>query len=101
VQERPFIMMKREKHYVGNDRFYGYGVDLLDAIAAMIGFEYTLELVPDGVYGVQDPETGEWSGIVRQLMTYVMKPDLCGEKDKKSTILLLHHTRRYILIPPS
>ena len=24
--------------------------------------------MPDNLYGVEDPETGEWNGIVRQLM---------------------------------
>nr|AVH87294.1 ionotropic receptor 6 [Holotrichia parallela] len=34
----------------------------------MVGFEYRIELVPDGKYGAIDLETGEWNGIVRQLM---------------------------------
>lgn len=37
----------------------------------MVGFAYRIELVPDGKYGVYDYETGEWNGIVRQLMDKV------------------------------
>lgn len=37
----------------------------------MVGFTYRIELVPDGKYGVYDYETGEWNGIVRQLMDKV------------------------------
>ncbi|CAG0878616.1 unnamed protein product [Darwinula stevensoni] len=76
IVERPFVMMRPEKSYAGNARFYGFCVDLLGEVAKMVGFRFRLELVPDGVYGVKNPFTGEWNGIVRQLMTreipYVM-----------------------------
>lgn len=39
-----------------------------------VGFEYSIKLVPDGKYGSRDPETGEWNGIVRELIDKV-KPD--------------------------
>ena len=64
-------MMRPEKSYTGNARFYGFCVDLLEEVAKMVGFHFRLELVPDGVYGVKNPFTGEWNGIVRQLMTRV------------------------------
>ena len=34
----------------------------------MVNFRFRLYTVPDNVYGVRDSETGEWNGIVRQLM---------------------------------
>jgi ionotropic kainate glutamate receptor 2 len=43
----------------------------------MVGFEYRIELVPDGKYGVYDLETGEWNGIVRQLMDKVGSLNYC------------------------
>lgn len=52
-------------------RFEGFCIDLLKEIADMVGFEYRIQLVPDGKYGVYDPESGEWNGIVRQLMDKV------------------------------
>ncbi|CAB3367848.1 Hypothetical predicted protein [Cloeon dipterum] len=66
--ETPYVMMKPQSNLTGNARYEGFCIDLLREIAAMVGFEYRIELVPDGKYGVYDLETGEWNGIVRQLM---------------------------------
>lgn len=64
-------MMHRSKNLTGNDRFYGFCVDILDRISREVGFEYILDLVPDGRYGAKDPITGEWNGMVSQLMKHV------------------------------
>lgn len=66
-------MMHLGKNYTGNDRFYGFCVDLLKRLAKDVGFDYILDLVPDAKYGAQDAETGEWNGIVLQLMTHVSR----------------------------
>ncbi|CAB3367849.1 Hypothetical predicted protein [Cloeon dipterum] len=68
ILETPYVMMKPQSNLTGNARYEGFCIDLLREIAAMVGFEYRIELVPDGKYGVYDLETGEWNGIVRQLM---------------------------------
>lgn len=39
--------------------------------AGMVGFNYVIELVPDKKYGALDPDTGEWNGIVRQILEKV------------------------------
>ncbi|XP_076672007.1 glutamate receptor ionotropic, kainate 2 isoform X3 [Andrena cerasifolii] len=70
ILEIPYVMMHYEKNYTGNARFYGFCVDLLEAVAREVGFSYRLELVPDRKYGAKDPETGEWNGIVRELMRH-------------------------------
>lgn len=54
-----------------NELFEGFCIDVLKLIAKMVGFEYNIKLVPDGKYGVYDLETGEWNGIVRELMDKV------------------------------
>lgn len=54
-----------------DDLFEGFCIDVLRLIAKMVGFEYSIKLVPDGKYGVYDLETGEWNGIVRELMDKV------------------------------
>lgn len=64
-------MLKTQTNVVGNERYEGFCIDLLKEIAQMVGFEYRIELVPDSKYGVIDLETGEWNGIVRQLMDKV------------------------------
>lgn len=56
-----------------NELFEGFCIDILRLIAKMVGFEYNIKLVPDGKYGVYDLETGEWNGIVRELMDKVSK----------------------------
>nr|KAF7419982.1 hypothetical protein H0235_010279 [Vespula pensylvanica] len=71
ILETPYVMMHYEKNYTGNSRFYGFCVDLLEAVAREVGFSYRLDLVPDRKYGARDPETGEWNGIVRELMRHV------------------------------
>lgn len=71
MQETPYVMMHHDKNYTGNSRFYGFCVDLLEAVARKVGFSYHLKLVPDEKYGAMDPETGEWNGIVRELMQHV------------------------------
>lgn len=38
----------------------------------MVGFNYVIELVPDKKYGALDPDTGEWNGIVRQILEKVV-----------------------------
>ncbi|XP_018356572.1 PREDICTED: glutamate receptor ionotropic, kainate 2-like [Trachymyrmex septentrionalis] len=71
ILETPYVMMHHEKNYTGNSRFYGFCMDLLAAVAREVGFSYRLELVPDRKYGARDPETGEWNGIVRELMRHI------------------------------
>lgn len=64
-------MLKSGGNFSGNERYEGFCIDLLRNIAELVGFTYRIELVPDGKYGVYDYETGEWNGIVRQLMDKV------------------------------
>ncbi|XP_044270331.1 glutamate receptor ionotropic, kainate 2-like isoform X5 [Tribolium madens] len=68
ILEQPYVMLKTQTNVVGNERYEGFCIDLLREIASMVGFEYRIVLVPDSKYGVIDLETGEWNGIVRQLM---------------------------------
>jgi glutamate receptor, ionotropic, invertebrate len=70
-QEHPYVMMHYAKNYTGNARFYGFCVDLLERVSREVGFDYILDLVPDRKYGAQDPLTGEWNGMVLQLMKHV------------------------------
>ncbi|KAI4504870.1 hypothetical protein M0802_000420 [Mischocyttarus mexicanus] len=67
-EERPYVMVKEDKNLTGNARFEGFCIDLLKWIAGQVGFQYAIRLVPDHMYGVYNPETKEWNGIVRELM---------------------------------
>nr|KAF7419967.1 hypothetical protein H0235_010264 [Vespula pensylvanica] len=67
-EERPYVMVKEDKNLTGNARFEGFCIDLLKWIAGQVGFQYVIRLVPDHMYGVYNPDTKEWNGIVRELM---------------------------------
>ncbi|XP_067614406.1 glutamate receptor ionotropic, kainate 1-like [Eurosta solidaginis] len=67
-EEMPYVMLKRDTHQTGNDRFEGFCIDLLKAIAKQVGFQFKIKLVPDNMYGVYNPETKAWNGIVRELV---------------------------------
>lgn len=56
----------------GNAKFEGFCIDLLQMIAEQLGFHYQLYLVPDGKFGAKNVKTGEWNGMVRELMDKVM-----------------------------
>lgn len=70
-QERPYVMVKEDQNLTGNARYEGFCIDLLKWIAGQVGFQYSIKLVPDHMYGVYDPETKQWNGIVRELMEKV------------------------------
>ncbi|XP_045026271.1 glutamate receptor ionotropic, kainate 2 [Daphnia magna] len=67
-EEMPYVMRRSERNLTGNDRYEGFSIDLLKAIAGMVGFNYVIEMAPDKKYGAPDPETGEWNGVVRQIL---------------------------------
>ncbi|XP_044270327.1 glutamate receptor ionotropic, kainate 2-like isoform X1 [Tribolium madens] len=70
ILELPYVMMHPEKNYTGNNRFYGFCVDVLESISKEVGFDYLLDLVPDRKYGARDAKTGQWNGMVRELMQH-------------------------------
>ncbi|XP_056644481.1 glutamate receptor ionotropic, kainate 2-like isoform X3 [Diorhabda sublineata] len=74
ILETPYVMMHTTNNYTGNNRFYGFCIDILDRISQEVGFDYLLDLVPDRKYGARDPSTGLWNGMVLQLMQH--KADL-------------------------
>uniref|UniRef100_A0AAX7VBT5 Glutamate receptor n=1 Tax=Astatotilapia calliptera TaxID=8154 RepID=A0AAX7VBT5_ASTCA len=75
ILEEPYVMFKKsDKPLYGNDRFEGYCIDLLRELANILGFTFEVRLVEDGKYGVQDENTGQWNGMVKELMDH--KADL-------------------------
>ena len=60
----PYCMWRESsKSRVGNDRFEGYIVDLIDELSKMLGFKYQFKLVDDNAYGVKN-ESGYWNGLI-------------------------------------
>uniref|UniRef100_A0AAV2KHU5 Ionotropic glutamate receptor n=1 Tax=Knipowitschia caucasica TaxID=637954 RepID=A0AAV2KHU5_KNICA len=68
------MFKKSDKPLYGNERFEGYCIDLVKELAAILGFHYEVRLVEDGRYGVLDEATGQWNGMVRELIDH--KADL-------------------------
>lgn len=102
LQEKPYVMVKDDKNLTGNARYEGFCIDLLKRISGLVGFQYSIRLVPDHMYGVYDPETKTWNGIVRELMERVSIPSINNlllnlnwtEKErerKKNNISLKHY----------
>uniref|UniRef100_A0A8D3DJ07 Glutamate receptor n=1 Tax=Scophthalmus maximus TaxID=52904 RepID=A0A8D3DJ07_SCOMX len=70
-KEEPYVMFKKsDKPLYGNDRFEGYCIDLLRELSNILGFTYEVRLVEDGRYGAQDENTGQWNGMIKELMDH-------------------------------
>ncbi|XP_065292905.2 glutamate receptor ionotropic, kainate 2-like isoform X1 [Dermacentor albipictus] len=68
VESRPYTMLHPEgSNMTGNDRFYGYCIDLIKMLAREIGFKYEFYLTADGAYG-KPQANNEWNGMIRELL---------------------------------
>lgn len=50
--------------------YYGYVIDLLDRLAEIVGFSYSLHVTQDGSFGFEQPD-GSWNGIIGELVRKV------------------------------
>lgn len=62
-----------ELNLTGNAIYQGYAVDLIDAIAKEVGFEYVFVPVADQQYGKQDKDTKQWNGIIGEIINNVSR----------------------------
>lgn len=51
-----------------NDRFEGFGIELIHELSLMLGFNYTFELQLDNAYGSLNPKTKKWNGMIKELL---------------------------------
>lgn len=63
VVQAPFIM----RDPTAPKGYKGYCIDLIDAIAEIVKFDYTIQEVEDEKFGNMD-EKGDWNGVVKKLM---------------------------------
>ena len=56
--------------YLQNDMLKWSGIvpDILDEMSRMLNFTYLKALARDGNWGTVNPETGEWNGLIRDLL---------------------------------
>lgn len=62
------MMKESDQLLTGNDRYEGFVFDIIDEISKMLGFHYIFKLVDDSKYGNRNQETGEWNGMIRELL---------------------------------
>lgn len=48
-------------------RYKGFSIDVLDALAKILGFKYDIYQVGDGKYGTALPN-GSWNGMIGELI---------------------------------
>lgn len=65
------MLKESSEMLTGNERFEGFVVDVIDEVSKLLGFKYTLRMVADSNYGSLNPDTGEWNGIIRELLEEV------------------------------
>ena len=53
----------------GNHQYKGYCIDLIEKIASICNFTYTIKLVDDGYHG--SFVDGKWNGIIGELIEQV------------------------------
>ena len=68
----PYVLLASGYNLTANERYEGFCVELIKEVAQKVGFNYTIRLAPEAKYGIYNPVTGEWNGIVRELMDRVL-----------------------------
>ncbi|XP_022701514.1 glutamate receptor ionotropic, kainate 2-like [Varroa jacobsoni] len=75
ILQPPYVMYKenwRDNGLTGNDKYEGYCIDLLDAIASSEHFDnnmkYVIREVADNSYGRKDAD-GRWNGMIGELLS--------------------------------
>lgn len=72
TQNDPYTMLRESAQLKkGNERYEGFALDLLDALAEKLHFSYEIHPVKDGKYGRQDSKTGEWDGMIGEVVNGV------------------------------
>ena len=69
----------------GNAIFEGYCVDLITEIAKILEFKFVFKVVDDNNYGSPDDKTGEWNGMIGEL--------IAGKADLAVADLTITHAR--------
>ncbi|UYV80327.1 GRIK1, partial [Cordylochernes scorpioides] len=68
IESSPYVMLRPGINSTGNDRFEGFCIDLLVTLSQLLGFSYELYLVPDNKFGAENTTTGEWNGLVKEII---------------------------------
>ncbi|KAG5684286.1 hypothetical protein PVAND_013522 [Polypedilum vanderplanki] len=67
VENPPYAMRKETTSQLkGNDQFEGHNIELIEKLAARLGFNYTFEIQEDRKYGNRQSD-GSWDGMIGEL----------------------------------
>lgn len=55
----------------GNDRYEGFGIDLIKELSEMSGFNYTFKIQEDLSSGYLNPKTKKWTGMIGEVINGV------------------------------
>lgn len=66
------MLKESDEVLTGNDQYEGFVFDIIDEISKMLGFNYVFKLVEDSRYGSPNKETGEWNGMIKELLDGVI-----------------------------
>lgn len=56
----------------GNEQYEGFGIDIIDELSKRLGFNYVFRIQADGVYGSLNKETGEFNGMLKEIIEEVI-----------------------------
>lgn len=88
----PYVMYKENyTDLVGNERYAGYCIDLMNKLAKKLQFNYVIKEVADGQYG--KIQNGSWTGMVRELLDWkadLAIVDLTITKERQSAVDFTH-----------
>ncbi|XP_072351425.1 glutamate receptor ionotropic, delta-2 isoform X2 [Scyliorhinus torazame] len=65
LPEEPFVMVS-ENVLGRTKKYYGFSIDVLDALSNHLGFKYEIYVAPDHKFGSQQPD-GNWNGLIGEL----------------------------------
>jgi len=57
----------------GNDRYEGFGIDLIKELSEMSGFNYTFKIQEDFNSGYIDDKTKKWTGMIGEVINGVRR----------------------------
>lgn len=66
-------------------RYKGFSIDVLDALAKILGFKYDIYQVADSKYGSQLPN-GSWNGMIGDLINKVSASGQRQSKGNEGTV---------------
>ncbi|XP_011157526.3 glutamate receptor ionotropic, kainate 2 isoform X2 [Solenopsis invicta] len=83
----PYGMITESSHLItGNDRYEGFGIDIIQEMSKLLGFNYTFEVQADNAYGSFDEATKKWDGMLGKIIN--------GEADLAITDLTITAERQ-------